>query len=222
MQQRLPLQAPDANPTAKVLLHLANSGEQIQQCLVHAGQPVWRHSQQASSVNTSSTHPSLQDRLQNSSKAPGSGDGQRPATAHAQQHTWCDTTNPDQPQRGLLEALSLVRRLLVQSRLQPGPASLLGYPAAVEAAQQLLPFAPLLQLAHRCDVGGNTAPEIAAGVLGDHAASESLLALLPPAQRAWLLADAAAALLMPVKGDRCGLCHSSSSSSSSKPICAAS
>jgi hypothetical protein len=184
------LEAPDANPEAATLLQLANSSEQIQQRLAQAGQLPSSNTQQANSVSASAAQPSLQDCLQDSSN------GQHHATAHTQQHAWCDTTNPDQQQRARLEALSRVRRLLVQARLQPGPASLLGYPAAVEAAQQPLPFAPVLQLAQGSAASDDTAQ---AGIAAKDsaAASGSLLALLPPPQRAWLLADAAAAVLLP-------------------------
>jgi hypothetical protein len=187
------LQAPDANPDSNTLLQLARSGEEVQQRLAQAGQLPCRNTRQANSVNASFAHSSLQDCLQDCSNG----------TAPAQQHTWCDTANPDQQQRAHLEALSCVRRLLVQSRLQPGPASLLGYPVALEAAQQLLPFAPLLQLAHSGAESDNTAQESAADSdAGGDASSGSLLGLLPPAQRAWLLADAAAAVLLPAQDGR--------------------
>ncbi|KAF6247232.1 hypothetical protein COO60DRAFT_1694207 [Scenedesmus sp. NREL 46B-D3] len=97
-----------------------------------------------------------------------------------------------------LQALALLRQLLVLTRQSPGPAGLLSNTAAVDALQEVLPFAPLLQLAaHNVAAQGSAGPIAQAlGGPGDPR-NQNLLFMLPPAQRAWLLADAAAAVLLP-------------------------
>jgi hypothetical protein len=83
----------------------------------------------------------------------------------------------------------------------------------VHALQELLPYAALLELAAKpvsdrrhssSSSSDGEAAELAAalGVLqesddSNDSSDMELLALLPPAQRAWLLADAAAAVLLP-------------------------
>jgi hypothetical protein len=72
--------------------------------------------------------------------------------------------------------------------------------------QELLPFPPLLQLATKpyestpvCSSGAAAAVGVPGSVHATAAARSSVLALLVPAQRAWLLADAAAAVMLPAE-----------------------
>jgi hypothetical protein len=163
---------------------------------------------------------SLQD---NSSTAAACAEGADAADATAdrdqvQQHqlqeqrSWCKVANGSSD-HVRFEALALLRRLLALSRQQPGPAGLLGNTAAVNALQQLLPFVPLMQLATHnwataAQGGSSSGSKVVAGSrdgaeceaegvpASTAAASGNLFDLLPPVQRAWLLADAAEAVLL--------------------------
>jgi hypothetical protein len=114
--------------------------------------------------------------------------------------SWCDATQ-NRAEHERLQALALLRRLLVLSRQQPGPAGLLSNTAAVHALQELLPFAPLLQLATANMAAAAAGQGGSPQMLGSPAdpRNQNLLFMLPPAQRAWLLADAAAAVLLPAE-----------------------
>jgi hypothetical protein len=125
------------------------------------------------------------------------------AAADAMQSGWCSGQR-NSPEQERMRALAVLRRLLVLSRQQPGPAGLLSNTAAVEALQELLPFAPLMQMAAH-DFSAQSSSSGSKGLrLGDPGdmRNQSILFLLPPAQRAWLLADAAAAVLLPEEGGR--------------------
>jgi hypothetical protein len=111
--------------------------------------------------------------------------------------SWCDS-NLHRAERERLEALALLRRLLLLSRQEPGPAGLLSNTTAVEALQELLPFVPLMQLATVNMAVGQTngsVPQMLGGPADPR--NQNLLFMLPPPQRAWLLADAAATVLLP-------------------------
>jgi hypothetical protein len=113
--------------------------------------------------------------------------------------SWCDAQQ-NKAAHERLQALALLRRLLVLSRQQPGPAGLLCNTAAVDSLQELLPFTPLLQLAtlNLSPHGSRNSGAQRLGEPGDMR-NQNLLFLLPHAQRAWLLGDAAAAVLLPAK-----------------------
>jgi hypothetical protein len=116
--------------------------------------------------------------------------------------SWC-SRNETSPEFQRLQALALLRRLLVLSQQQQGPAGLLDNTEAVEALQDLLPFVPLMQLAthsfaaaaEAADGSRSSSRGLALGGPED-LRSRNLLLQLPPAQRAWLLADAAEAVLL--------------------------
>jgi hypothetical protein len=119
---------------------------------------------------------------------------------------WCSTA-AGSPHKYRFKALALLRQALALLRQQPGPAGLLGNKAAINALQELLPFAALLDLAEDTS-GGKRSISGSSSSDDDEWSSDSdddadeerieqqLLALLPPAQRAWLLADAAEAVLL--------------------------
>jgi hypothetical protein len=123
-------------------------------------------------------------------------------------HVWCDRQRGSAQHRRF-HTLALLRRLLVLSRQQPGPAGLLSNTAAVHALQELLPFATLLKFAtagsglSRRGLGSSdgdsdagSAPSFGSG------SSLPLMDRLLPALRAWLLADAAAGILLPGDDNR--------------------
>jgi hypothetical protein len=105
-------------------------------------------------------------------------------------HVWCAKRGSAQHRR--FHTLATLRRMLVLSRQEPGPAGLLSNTAAVQALQELLPFATLLDFA-------------TAGSGLSHSDGEREVPimdrLLPPV-RAWLLADAAAGILLPGDDNR--------------------
>jgi hypothetical protein len=122
---------------------------------------------------------------------------------------WCDR-QPRSAQHRRFNSLAVLRQMLVMSRQEPGPAGLLSNTAAVSALQELLPFATLLEIA--AAGSGLSGRSLSSSSDGDLDASGSAASLdetgtapildgLLPVQRAWLLADAAAGLLLSAGGD---------------------
>jgi hypothetical protein len=214
--------ADDASTPPDVLLAIINSSD---------NSTVWGNAE-VDSLQESSSSSLSSDAARSSSAADLRDDTGKAAAAEAdgiytsaardqgqqqqqQHHPGWFSTAPGSSSHSRFEALALLRRLLVLSRQQPGPAGLLSNTAAVDALQELLPFAPLMQLAtqrasslgsdpHQSTAACSSGVAAAVGVPGSFhataaAASGSLLGLLPPAQRAWLLADAAAAVLLPAE-----------------------
>jgi hypothetical protein len=209
--------ATDASLPPDVLLAISDKSSNSIAWSVADDGSLQEGSSSSSCIASSSTAADLQDETGKAAAAAAAADATHTAAARdqgqqQQQPVWLAPGSPDHER---LQALALLRRLLVLSRQQPGPAGLLSNTAAVDALQELLPFAPLLQLAtdDAVSIGNITsstaasAPAGCSGSAGESSvvASGALLAMLPPAQRAWLLGDAAAAVLLPAKdGTRWG------------------
>lgn len=136
------------------------------------------------------------------------------AASTADQPSWLQPSVgsdiPHDPYVGFL-ALAWARRKLVSSNVPPGVKGFLQHPRVLSALQGILPHLPLipwlaeqqpqqqqdriLQTAAACRSTASSSSST--GTDGGEAEMEvpSLLQLLPPAQRAWLLAELTAGLL---------------------------